>query len=50
MQRLNAFFGDRTEALRPTAGYTVDGRRWLSEVEPVLASEGIDRDTLVRTR
>ena len=50
MQRLNAFFSDRTEALRPTAGYTVDGRRWLSEVKPVLASEGIDPDTLVRTR
>lgn len=50
MERLNAFFADRTEALRPTAGYTVDGRRWLGEVEPMLASEGIDRGMLVRSR
>lgn len=50
MARLNAFFGDRSEALKPTAGYTVDGRRWLGDVQPVIASEGIDPDTLIRSR
>jgi hypothetical protein len=50
MERMNAFFGARQDALRPTAGYTVDGRRWLGDVAAVLAAEGIDPDTLVRSR
>lgn len=50
MERLNAFFSDRSAALRPTAGYTVDGRRWLGEVADVVEREKIDMATLVRSR
>ncbi len=50
MQRLNAWFCDRLPDVRPTAGYTTDGRRFLSEVEPVLDDEAIERSWLVRSR
>jgi len=50
MERLNAWFAARAESLKPTAGYTVDGRRWLDDVEDLLTREGIDRDRLVRSR
>ena len=41
MRRLNAFFTSRREGLAPTAGYVEDGRRFLAEVKPILAAEGI---------
>lgn len=50
MQRFNAWFGARQPGLEPTAGYVQDGRRWLAEVAPLLAREGIDPARLVRTR
>ena len=34
----------------PPAGYTEDGRRWLSEVEPYLGGAGHARGELERTR
>ena len=50
MERLNAFWSARVEALRPTAGYVQDGRRFLAEIESARAAEGIPRDLLVRCR
>jgi hypothetical protein len=38
MARLNAFFAERLPGLAPTAGYVQDGRRFLAEIEPLLAS------------
>jgi len=48
MARLNAFFMQRLPSLTPTAGYVQDGRRFLAEVEPLLAGAGVARETLVR--
>ena len=50
MQRLNGWFGERLPDVRPTAGYTTDGRRFLHDVGTVLAEEAIDRRLLVRSR
>jgi hypothetical protein len=50
MARLNAWFCARHEGLRPTAGYTEDGQRFLADVAPVLARERVDRRLLVRCR
>lgn len=50
MERLNAWFGARVPGLAPTAGYVQDGRRWMKQVAPLLAREGIGRERLVRAR
>jgi hypothetical protein len=50
MQCLNDWFRERVPDLAPTAGYTVDGRRWVKDVEPLCADEGIDPAALVRIR
>jgi hypothetical protein len=50
MECLNAWFGARVPSLRPTAGYTTDGRRFLDDVGAVLAAEQIDPELLVRSR
>lgn len=48
MARLNTFFAERLPGLAPTAGYVQDGRRFLAEIEPLLASAGVERGALVR--
>ena len=48
MDRLNAFFADHIDDLKPTAGYVQDGRRFLADVEPVIRSLSLDRSALVR--
>ena len=50
MEAFNAYFAARREGLRPTAGYTTDGRRFLADIEGLLAELGIERDSLVRDR
>lgn len=47
---LNAWFQARVPGLRPTAGYFVDGHRFLTELEPHLPALRLPRDRLVRTR
>jgi ribonuclease HII len=49
MIRLNRYFAGMMPELKPTAGYVTDGRRFLKEIEPLLANNGINRDDLVRT-
>jgi ribonuclease HII len=49
MMRLNRFFQGQLPDLAPTAGYVTDARRYLSEIEPVLRSFGIERKKLART-
>jgi hypothetical protein len=50
MDALNAWFTGRAPGVQPTAGYHQDGLRFLAEVEPVLAAEGILPHTFVRAR
>lgn len=50
MQRLNAWFNARLPDVRPTAGYTTDGRRFLADVQSILDDEAIERALLVRSR
>lgn len=48
MERLNAYFASRAPGLAPTAGYVEDGRRFLSEVKPILAAERIPESEFAR--
>lgn len=50
MARLNAWFTARRPDLRPTAGYVQDGRRFLLEVDPLLAAAGIAPERIRRSR
>ena len=46
MARLNRYWCGRSPGLAPTAGYGLDAKRWLREVEPLLSVR--DRDHLIR--
>jgi hypothetical protein len=50
MARLNAWFQARLPALKATAGYVEDGRRFLADVAGVLRAERVDLRRLVRSR
>ncbi|MFO0783568.1 MAG: hypothetical protein U0636_07775 [Phycisphaerales bacterium] len=50
MRRLNAFFSQHVPELKPTAGYTQDGQRFLADIRPVLDRLGLPEAGLVRTR
>jgi hypothetical protein len=49
MLRLNRHFQSLMPALKPTAGYNEDGRRYLGDIEPLIAERRIDRRLLVRS-
>ncbi len=48
MQRFNAFWRGLLPGLAPTAGYYGDARRFLRDIDPVLAQAGLPRDQFVR--
>ena len=48
MLRMNRHFTGLMPELKPTAGYNEDGRRYLQQIEPLIADRGIDRRALVR--
>jgi ribonuclease HII len=50
MHAFNAFFGEHDVTLRPTAGYTADGRRWLRDAKKAIESAGVELDLLLRQR
>ena len=50
MRRFNDWFCQRCPGLKPTAGYYTDGRRFLQDIEGLLAEEAVDRGLLVRSR
>jgi hypothetical protein len=50
MRRFNVYWKERTLSLRPTAGYYTDARRFLAEIEPVIATTGVPRERFVRAR
>lgn len=46
MQRFNRYWSARIPELKPTAGYALDARRWLSDVGP--RASAAERATLIR--
>jgi hypothetical protein len=50
MKAFNAYWQQRIAGLRPTAGYPLDARRFLDEIDVCCRQCGIARDTLWRTR
>jgi len=50
MKRLNRWFAARLPGLRPTAGYPVDGARFLADTARFRARAGIADEDLVRSR
>lgn len=53
MESFNAFFQARHQGddpLKATAGYPVDADRFLSQIAPIIESEKIERDDLIRRR
>lgn len=50
MLRFRAFWLDRAPGVKPTYGYLPDGRRFIGEIEPLIRSLGIKRESLVRSR
>ena len=48
MSRMNRFFLSRRPGIRATAGYVEDARRYLTEIEPILVEDHIDRSELIR--
>ncbi|MFN0242502.1 MAG: hypothetical protein ACKVWV_06385 [Planctomycetota bacterium] len=50
MHAFNAYFERISPGLRPTAGYTTDGWRWLRDAEGAIERSGIPRSALVRSR
>ena len=50
MHAFNAYFQALEPELRPTAGYTTDARRWLTDAAPALARSGLAMDVVVRKR
>jgi len=50
MARFNAWWISHDPALRPTAGYYTDGRRFLNDVSRLRAELGVPDDELIRCR
>ena len=50
MGAFNAYFAELQPGLRPTAGYTTDGRRWLDDARPALERAALPRQVLIRER
>ncbi|MCP3915591.1 MAG: hypothetical protein GY711_08560 [bacterium] len=50
MAAFNKYFAELQPGLKPTAGYTTDGRRWLEDARAALANAGVDERVLVRER
>jgi len=49
MIRLNRFFHALMPELKPTAGYVEDGRRYVADIEPLIAQLGLSRTDLIRS-
>lgn len=50
MDAFNETFARFDSALRPTAGYTTDGRRWLGDAQRALRAAGVAPHQILRTR
>jgi ribonuclease HII len=49
MLAFNAYWQQRLEDLKPTAGYSRDARRFLRDIAPALHADGVDESRLVRS-
>ena len=49
MIRFNRYFSAHIPNIKPTAGYVQDGRRFLKEIESILAKNGVPQEQLVRS-
>jgi ribonuclease HII len=49
MERFNAYWCGLAPALRPTAGYYGDARRFMADIEPLLLQTGLPASGFVRT-
>jgi ribonuclease HII len=50
MHAFNAYFAALEPDLRPTAGYTTDGQRWLVDAQSAVERARVERDVLIRSR
>ncbi|MCA8944412.1 MAG: hypothetical protein KDB80_17750 [Planctomycetes bacterium] len=50
VEQLNTWFREAVPGLAPTAGYWVDGHRFLRDVDDFVRSNELPRDRLVRSR
>lgn len=50
MKMFNAYWCEKIEGLKPTAGYYTDAQRWLGETDEIIKKHSINRDLLVRQR
>lgn len=50
MLRLNRYFCAINPELKPTAGYVQDARRFLSDIEPIIVEQRLERRLLIRQR
>lgn len=50
MALFNRFWAEKIEGLKPTAGYYVDGKRFLEDIAPAISELGFDPAILRRTR
>ncbi|MBX3461267.1 MAG: hypothetical protein KF696_15080 [Planctomycetes bacterium] len=50
MHQFNQWWAQHDAAIKPTAGYYSDGRRWLQDTQGLRAAIGIDEDRLVRRK
>ena len=50
VEAMNLWFCARVPGLQPTAGYYVDGHRFLGDLAPFLATRDLPRERLVRVR
>ncbi len=50
MVLLNRYWASHLPDLAPTAGYYVDGKRFFSQIRPVIQSLGLDESSLYRLR
>jgi hypothetical protein len=50
MARFNEFWRRWIPEIEPTAGYSSDAARFLSDLQPVVHSAGVPRELFVRSR
>jgi ribonuclease HII len=50
MDAFNRHWGAQMEGLKPTAGYTTDGRRWMADAKEIVKAAGLAPGVLTRDR
>jgi hypothetical protein len=50
MEAFNRHWGEKLDGLKPTAGYTLDGRRWLHDAKALVTAAGLAPGVLTRDR